>query len=63
MLCQEPWGFTPEQVERLTDWQIENLYAKPAVERAERMARDVGEPTAAAATSAERPDACLKSRP
>lgn len=32
MLAQEPWGFTPDQIGRLTDWQIEYLYARPAVE-------------------------------
>lgn len=40
MLAQEPWCYTPEQIARLTDWQIENLYAKPAHERAEQMRRE-----------------------
>lgn len=34
MLAQEPWCFHPEQIASLTDWQIEHLYARPAVERA-----------------------------
>jgi hypothetical protein len=42
MLCQEPWCFTPEQIGRLTDWQILELYAKPASERAERMSSPTG---------------------
>jgi hypothetical protein len=37
MLAQEPWCFHPEQIAGLTDCQIEQLYARPAVERAERM--------------------------
>jgi hypothetical protein len=37
MLCQEPWCFAPETIERLTDWQITHLYAKPALERAEEI--------------------------
>lgn len=41
MLCQEPWCMTPEQFGKLTDWQIEYLYARPAVERAEEMRRDM----------------------
>ena len=41
MLAQEPWCYTPEQIGKLTDWQIENLYAKPAAERAEEMQRDM----------------------
>ncbi len=34
MLAQEPWCYTPDQIGELTDWQILNLYAKPAAERA-----------------------------
>ena len=41
MLTQEPWGFTPDQIGRLTDWQIENLYAKPAQKRAEEFAKSL----------------------
>lgn len=43
-LCQEPWCFTPAEIARLTDWQILELYLKPASERArefeEKMRRD-----------------------
>jgi hypothetical protein len=35
-LAQEPWCFHPEQIASLTDWQIENLYAKPALERSKK---------------------------
>jgi hypothetical protein len=41
MLAQEPWCFTPEQIGKLTDWQIENLYAKPAMKRAEEMRKEM----------------------
>jgi hypothetical protein len=37
MLTQEPWCFHPEQIATLTDWQIEHLYAKPAIERAKQI--------------------------
>lgn len=43
MLCQEPWCYLPEQIARLTDWQIENLYAKPAIERAKHMPQAPGQ--------------------
>ena len=33
MLAQEPWCFHPNQIATLTDWQIEELYARPAIER------------------------------
>lgn len=33
MTSQEPWCFDPDKIARLTDWQIENLYYKPALER------------------------------
>lgn len=36
MLAQEPWCFHPEQIATLTDWQIEHLYARPAIERAKK---------------------------
>jgi len=52
MLCQEPWCFTPAQVGRLTDWQVEHLYAKPAAERAERMQQDFPQPGGTPATPA-----------
>ena len=45
MLAQEPWCYTPEQIGRLTDWQIEFLYARPALERSERMAPGKGKGT------------------
>jgi hypothetical protein len=41
MLCQEPWCFPPAVVGKLTDWQIEHLYALPAARRAEEMRKDV----------------------
>lgn len=37
MLTQEPWCFTLEEIARLTDWQIEELYYKPAKARQEQM--------------------------
>lgn len=43
MLAQEPWGMTPSEIDELTDWQIENLYAKPAAERAEEIRKDMPE--------------------
>jgi hypothetical protein len=41
MLAQEPWCFTPAAIGRLTDWQVEQLYALPAAERAEEMRKDM----------------------
>lgn len=32
----EPWCFHPHQIADLTDFQIHNVYVKPAVERAKR---------------------------
>lgn len=49
MLSQEPWCYTPEQIGRLTDWQVENLYALPAQERAEEFRRDMETKTPPAA--------------
>ncbi len=36
LLAQQPWCFHPEQIATLTDWQIERLYARAALQRAER---------------------------
>lgn len=36
-LLQEPWGFTPDQVAKLSIRQVRELYLKPAADRAERM--------------------------
>jgi len=33
ILGGEPWCFTPEQIGKLTDWQVWELYVKPAVRR------------------------------
>ncbi len=40
VMAGEPWCFDPEQIRRLTDWQIEELYLKPAVRKSEAMERD-----------------------
>ena len=40
MLAQEPWCFLPEHIGKLTDWQIEHEYAKPAIARAEELRKD-----------------------
>ena len=40
MLAQEPWCGFPEQIASLTDWQIEHLYARPAIERAKQIERE-----------------------
>jgi hypothetical protein len=37
LLAQEPWCFHPADVAGLTDWQIENLYARPAAGRIRRL--------------------------
>jgi hypothetical protein len=39
-LCQEPWAMTPPEFAALTDWQIAELYFRPAAERSEQMKRD-----------------------
>ena len=36
MLAQEPWCFPPAIIAGLTDFQIEHVYVRPAVERAKR---------------------------
>ena len=54
MLCQEPWCYHPERIGKLTDWQIEHLYALPAAERAEEMRRD--SPGAGGRPPAARPE-------
>ena len=43
-LAQEPWCYTPEQIARLTDWQVLNVYLKPAIERAEEMRKQMPPP-------------------
>lgn len=40
MLSQEPWCYTPEQIGKLTDWQIRFLYAEPAAKRAKEFQED-----------------------
>lgn len=40
-LAQEPWCFHPDQIARLTDWQVVNLYLKPAAKRADAMRREM----------------------
>lgn len=40
LLAQEPWGYLPEQIGRLTDLQIVKLYVEPAVERAKDLRKD-----------------------
>lgn len=39
-MAGEPWCFTPAQIAELTDWQIVELYVKPAEERAEEVRRE-----------------------
>lgn len=53
-LCQEPWCFTPDQVSRLTDWQMLELYFLPAVRRAKDL-KDGSEKESAVATPAAAP--------
>ncbi len=40
-LAQEPWCFHPSQIAELTDWQVMELYIRPAVKRAEELKKDV----------------------
>lgn len=47
LLTGEPWCFDSDQIARLTDWQILNLYLLPAVKRAEEFRRDHGSPDSA----------------
>jgi hypothetical protein len=54
MLSQEPWCYTPDQIGRLTDWQILNLYAKPAIERSKQYSTTPS-PGAAAPAGRTRP--------
>lgn len=37
MVAGEPWCFPPDVIAGMTDWQIEDLYLKPAVERVKRV--------------------------
>lgn len=41
-LAGEPWCFDGDQIARLTDWQILNIYFLPAVRRAEEFRREHG---------------------
>lgn len=56
MLCQEPWCFTPEEIGKLTDWQIEHLYAKPAARRAEELRKEVPDSPGSRPPKAGAPD-------
>jgi hypothetical protein len=40
-LAQEPWCFDPETISNLTDWQIVNVYLRPAMKRAEAMRKEM----------------------
>lgn len=40
-LAQEPWCYLPHQIACLTDWQVLELYLKPAAKRAEEMRREM----------------------
>ncbi len=40
-LAQEPWCYHPDQIARLTDWQIVNVYLKPAASRAAEMRKEM----------------------
>lgn len=44
LLCNDPWHYRPEEVGRLTDWQIMELVIGPAVRRSRRN-RGLTEPT------------------
>lgn len=39
-MAQEPWGFSPDVLARLTDFQVLELYLKPAAERADQLKRE-----------------------
>lgn len=39
-MAGEPFLFTPAEIARLTDWQIDRVYLEPAVRRAEAMERE-----------------------
>lgn len=39
-MAQEPWGFSPDQLAKLTDFQVLELYLKPAAERADQLKRE-----------------------
>lgn len=39
-MAGEPWCFPPEVIAKLTDYQIDELYLRPAVKRAEAMERE-----------------------
>lgn len=41
-MAGEPWCFTPDQIARLTDFQIEWLYLRPAARRAAELAAAAG---------------------
>jgi hypothetical protein len=40
-LAQEPWCFAPETIANLTDWQIVNVYLRPAMKRSEEMRKEM----------------------
>lgn len=41
-LAQEPWGYDPERLVRVTFAQARRLYVQPAVERADRLRAEAG---------------------
>ena len=42
-MMSERWGFTPEQVAGLTNWQIEFCYVRPAVEETARLRKQMAD--------------------
>lgn len=56
-LAQEPWGFHPDQIASLTDWQIVELYLRPAARRAEEFKKDLPAPPGAPRAEGPRPAA------
>jgi len=38
----EPWCLTPAQYADLTNWQIEHVYLRPAVERTKQLRAEMG---------------------
>lgn len=37
----DPWCFTPDQIAKLTRWQVENLYLNPAEKQSQELERSL----------------------
>jgi hypothetical protein len=58
----EPWCFPPDVIAKLTDYQIEHLYLKPAAKRAAEWEKKHMQPTTGVAQTPAHVDPAAESR-